>query len=74
MKKEIGKLAVLGAVLLLVLFQAGQLMAAEMSATGVVLESGFSGVILKTPGESAGVKYNTGRETLFSPEDYRPVA
>lgn len=74
MKRGFGKLAVrLGAVLLLIFASVGQPRAEEMSATGVVLESGFSGVVLKTPGNKAGVKYNTGRETRFSPEDYSPV-
>lgn len=74
MQNGFGRLAVrLGAVLLLIFSQVGQLRAEDLSATGVVLESGFSGVILKDPGNSAGVKYNTGRETTFSPEDYSPV-
>jgi hypothetical protein len=75
MEGGFGRFAVrLGTVLLLLIFcHIGQLRAEEMSATGVVLESGASGVILPAPGKSAGVKYNTGRETRYSPEDYRPV-
>ena len=63
----------LGVALLLVALQVGQPGAEELSVTGVVLESGFSGVVIKSPGTGAGIKYNTGRETRFSPEDYSPV-
>jgi len=37
------------------------------SVTGVVSESGFTGVIIN------GIKYNTGLETSYTPEDYRPI-
>ena len=63
----------LGVALLLVALQVGPAGAEEMSVTGVVLESGFSGVVLKSQGKAAGVKYYTGRETRFSPQDYSPV-
>ena len=40
---------------------------ATESITGVVSKSGFSGVIIKD------IKYNTGRETKYTPDDYRPI-
>ncbi|MBU0674304.1 MAG: hypothetical protein KJ950_06645 [Proteobacteria bacterium] len=61
-----------GMVLLMTLGLAQGLFAAD-TVTGVILESGFSGVVVKAPGEKAGVKYNTGRETVYSPDDYRPL-
>lgn len=63
----------LGAVALLAVFPVAPVAAEESTVTGVVLESGFSGVVLQQPGKSAGVKYNTGRETRFTPADYSPV-
>ncbi len=62
--------AVLTGVLLLV-FGFTQISLAEETITGVVLESGFSGVVVKA-GERVG-KYNTGKDTTFAPEDYRPI-
>lgn len=58
-------------VLWLVIFGAMQIAFAEETITGVVLESGFSGVIVKA-GDREG-KYNTGQETAYTPADYRPV-
>ncbi len=73
MKGEFGRQAVLSvAVLLLFLVLVGQLRAEE-TRTGVVLESGYSGVVLQSPDDPNGIKYNTGRETSYSPADYRPV-
>jgi len=66
------QVVLVSAVLFLVFVQIGLLQAAESTKTGVVLESGYSGVVLKSPGDS-GVKYNTGRETRYTPADYRPV-
>ena len=40
---------------------------ATETVTGVIDKSGFSGVVIK------GTKYNTGRETKFSPSNYRPI-
>ncbi|AMV73172.1 hypothetical protein JCM30471_15810 [Desulfuromonas carbonis] len=64
----------LGMALMLVALQAGPSRAEEMAVTGVILESGFSGVVLRAQGKGEGVKYNTGRETRYSPADYNPVA
>jgi len=75
MAGRFGRQAVwLGMALLLVALQVGQSRAEEMSVTGVVLESGFSGVVLRPQGKGEGIKYNTGRETRYSPADYNPVA
>ena len=58
---------------ILVLCRFGVAWAADQKVTGIVAESGYSGVVLKAPGERKGVKYNTGRETTYNPADYRPV-
>lgn len=64
-----GRQAVLvGAVLVLLLLHGTQLRAADQVVTGVVVKSGYSGVVVK------GVKYQTGRETVFTPRNYRPSA
>lgn len=62
-----------GALLLLVFFCAAHLRAAENTVTGVVVKSGFSGVIVKASGDSRAVKYRTGKQTVFTPRDYRPI-
>jgi hypothetical protein len=58
-------------VLFLLVFGYTQISLAEETITGVVLESGFSGVVVQAGGKTG--KYNTGKETTFSPEEYRPV-
>lgn len=58
-------------VLGLLVFGFTQISAAEESITGVVLESGLSGVVVQAGGNAG--KYNTGQETTFTPEEYRPV-
>jgi len=65
------KIEVVLAVLGLLVFGLAQLSLADETITGVVLESGLSGVIVRA-GDRDG-KYNTGQETNFSPSDYRPV-
>jgi hypothetical protein len=62
-KYRSGVVALLVAVMLLV----GSVAIAEQTVTGIVQEGGLSGLVIQ------GVKYNTGRETSFSPADYRPV-
>lgn len=57
--------------LLMLLFGFTQVSLAEETITGLVVESGFSGLIVKV-GDVRG-KYNTGKETIYTPEDYRPV-
>ena len=52
----------------LLLFLTFGLAFANETVTGVIEKSGFSGVIID------GIKYNTGRETKYEPEDYRPFA
>ncbi|MDT8317059.1 MAG: hypothetical protein RQ824_03575 [bacterium] len=66
------KAALKGAIILIVLVFAQALYAAE-TVTGLVTESSFSGIVLKAKGEKAGIKYNTGRETVYSPDGYRPM-
>ncbi len=66
------KAALKGVIILIVLAFAQGLYAAD-TVTGLVKESGFSGIVLKAKGKKAGVKYNTGRETIYSPDDYRPM-
>jgi hypothetical protein len=46
---------------------------AENRTKGVVVETGFSGIILKGP-DQVKVKYWTGRRTKYSPSDWRPMA
>jgi len=58
--------------LLLPLSHAGQLRAAETAVTGIVVQSGLSGVMLRASGGAEPVKYRTGKETAFTPRDYRP--
>lgn len=65
-------LALVGAVLFLVLLHGAPLWAAGRAVTGVVVKSGFSGVIVREAGASRAVKYQTGRETVYSPRNYRP--
>lgn len=68
-----GRQAVLvGVVMLLAILPGARLWAADRTVTGVVVKSGFSGVIVKAAGEAAAVKYQTGRETVISPRNYRP--
>ena len=45
---------------------------ADETVTGLVMESGFSGVVVRAEGGTA-IKYYTGRETVYTPEDYRPL-
>jgi hypothetical protein len=61
----------IGMVLCLVLWHSAQLQAAERAVTGVVVKSGFSGLIVNSGGPQP-VKYQTGRKTVFSPGHYRP--
>lgn len=69
-----GRQAVLiGAVLFLVILHGSHLWAAERAVTGVVVKSGFSGLIVNSGGPRP-VKYQTGRKTMFSPDNYRPRA
>jgi len=56
---------------LFLLFGFTQIALAEETITGVVQESGFSGLVIKAEG-SAG-KYYTGKDTTYTPSDYRPV-
>ncbi|MBU0729402.1 MAG: hypothetical protein KKE17_03545 [Proteobacteria bacterium] len=44
----------------------------ESTKTGVVKETGLTGFILVATGETDGIKYNPGRETVYDPADYRP--
>jgi len=46
--------------------------AADQAASGTVTETGMSGIILKGAG-GAEVKYWTGKETRYSPPDWRPM-
>lgn len=70
-----GRQAVLvGVVMFLTFFHGAQLWAADRAVTGVVVESGFTGVIVKAAGDLRAVKYQTGRGTVFAPANYRPVA
>jgi len=70
-----GRQAVLASVvMLLTIFHGAQLWAADRAVTGVVVESGFTGVIVKAADDSKAVKYQTGRETVFTPGNYRPLA
>jgi hypothetical protein len=55
------------AFLVTVILLSGPVVNAEQSVTGLVQEAGFSGPVID------GVKYNTGRETSYTPDDYRPV-
>lgn len=59
------------AALLMLVFGFAQLSLAEETITGLVVESGFSGVVVKADGREG--KYNTGKETIYTPEDYRPL-
>lgn len=70
-KRLKNKGALKGVIILIVLAFAQGLYAAE-TVTGLVTESGFSGIILKAKGKKA-VKYNTGRATVYSPDNYRPM-
>jgi len=66
------KAALKGVIIFIVLAFAQGLYAAD-TVTGLVKESGYSGIVLKAKGKKAAVKYNTGRETIYSPDDYRPM-
>lgn len=59
-----------GVALLLLLFGGARLCAADRTVTGVVVKSGFSGVIVASGGSP--VKYQTGRRTVFTPRNYLP--
>lgn len=70
MRRQFKIRAVLTGVLLL-LFGFMQIAVADETITGVVLESGLSGVVVKAGGHAG--KYNTGQGTTYTPADYRPV-
>ena len=61
------------ALLLLVLLPGALLWAGERTETGVVVKSGFSGVIVQAAGSPVAVKYHTGGMTVLAPGDYRPM-
>jgi hypothetical protein len=65
------RVAVLFACLCLIL-GASVAPAADQTASGTVTETGMSGIILKGAG-GAEVKYWTGKETRYSPSDWRPM-
>ena len=73
MIKRLKSKAVLKVVIILIVLAFTQGLYAAGTVTGLVIESGFSGIVLKAKGKKAGVKYNTGRETIYSPDDYRPM-
>lgn len=63
-----------GVVMLLAILPGAKLWAAERTVTGIVVKSGYSGVIVKAVDDAKAVKYQTGRETVSSPANYRPLA
>lgn len=65
--------AVLKGLIILIALAFAQAVYADDTVTGVVKESGYSGVMLKVKGKKTAVKYNTGRETVYTPDDYRPM-
>ena len=65
--------AVLKGVVIFIVLAFSQGLYAADTVTGLVVESGFSGIALKIKGKKTVVKYNTGRETIYSPDDYRPM-
>lgn len=66
-----GKIAAILAGVMLLVIGMAQIACADESVTGLVVESGFSGVVVRAGGQD--VKYNTGKETVYTPADYRPV-
>lgn len=67
-----GKFGAVLAGVMVLMFSLTSVLFADETVTGLVVESGFSGVVIKTEG-GAAVKYNTGRETVYTPDDYRPL-
>lgn len=67
-----GKLGVVLAGVAVLLLGLTQLLYADQTVTGVVVEGGFTGLVLQ-PSDGAAAKYNTGKETVYTPSDYRPL-
>lgn len=65
MPLKIKTTAILTGLLLFLTFGLAQ---AADTVTGTISKSGFSGVVVN------GTKYNTGRETKYTPVDYRPLS